>query len=136
MQIIDIRTPQEYGVLALPGSRNVAVREFFNKESAPLFSQRHVKKVIVGNDETEERAACGLLHELGYENLALLRGGFGSFSGTILQPTSFIPTGSRWDADVRQFRTQARVSILTMIEEGRKSGVKETRKVKKIQGGC
>jgi rhodanese-related sulfurtransferase len=136
VQIVDIRTPDAFGAFALPGSRNVVVRDFFGKESAPLFSQRHVKKVIVGDDENRERAAYWLLQDLGYENLAVLRGGIGSFSSTILQPASFVPTGSRWDADVKQFRETARARILGMIEEGKKSGQKAVKKEKKIQGGC
>jgi rhodanese-related sulfurtransferase len=136
MQIIDIRNADEFGKLALPGSRNVALRDFFTKESAPLFAQRKVKKVILGDTEKDERTACGLLHELGYENVAIVRGGMPSFAGTILQPGAFVATGSRWDGDVKAFREQARGTILAMIEAGKKAGVKETKKVKKIQGGC
>jgi rhodanese-related sulfurtransferase len=136
LQIIDIRTPDEFSKIALPGSRNVVLKDFFSKESAPLFSQRHVKKVIVGNEEKDERTACGLLHELGYENFALLKGGIGSFSSAILQPVAYVPTGSRWDPDIKQFRESARTTILAMIEQGKKSGVKQVKKTKKIQGGC
>jgi rhodanese-related sulfurtransferase len=136
IQIIDVRSAEEYSPIALPGSKNVAIRDFFSKESSPLFAQRHVKKVVVGADEAQERTACGLLHELGYENIAILQGGMPAFASSILQPSVFVPTGSRWDADVRQFREQARTTIQKMIEEGKKAGVKETKKAKKIQGGC
>lgn len=136
VQVVDIRTPDAFSRFALPGSRNMVARDFFSKESTPLFSQRHVKKVIVGDDENQEQAAYWLLQELGYENLAVLRGGIGSFSNTILQPASFVPTGTRWDADVKQFRETARTSILSMIEESKKSGAKVVKKEKKIQGGC
>jgi uncharacterized membrane protein YedE/YeeE/rhodanese-related sulfurtransferase len=136
MQIVDIRAPEAFATLALPGSRNVVVREFFGREFTPLFSQRHVKKVIVGDDEGKERAAYWLLQDLGYENLAVLRGGIGSFSTTILQPSSFIPTGTRWDPAVKQFRETARAGILGMIEQSKKSGEKVVKKEKKIQGGC
>jgi rhodanese-related sulfurtransferase len=136
IQIIDVRSAEEYSRLALPGSKNVAIRDFFSKESSPYFSQRHVKKVVVGDDEGQARIACGLLHELGYENIAILRGGMAAFSNTFLQPSVFVPTGSRWDADVRQFREQARTTIQKMIEGGKKQGAKEPKKAKKIQGGC
>lgn len=136
LQIIDIRPAEEYAKQALPGSRNLTLQNFFSKETAPLFSHRHIKKVIVGNDEAGERAACGLLHELGYENYAFLRGGMSAFSQTILQPTEYVPTGTRWDGVVKNFRENARGTILRMIEEGKRSGVKEVKKVKKVQGGC
>jgi len=136
IQVVDIRTPEEFKTLSLPGSRNIPLRDFFGKESVPVFSQRHVKKVIVGASEDQERAAFGLLRELGYENAAVLRGGIGLFSSTILQPAAFEPTGSRWDADVKKFRAEAKTTLLGMIEESKKAGTKVVKKARKIQGGC
>lgn len=136
IQVVDVRLPEEFSKFSLPGSRNIVLRDFFGKEAAQMFSQRHVKKVFVGDSEAQELAATGLLQELGYENTAALRGGITSFTGTILQPAAFVPSGSRWDADVKRFRETARVNLLNMIEESKKTSVKEVKKVKKIQGGC
>jgi rhodanese-related sulfurtransferase len=136
IQIVDIRTPDQFTRLSLPGSRNILLIDFFGKEAIPVFSQRHVKKVIVGESEEQERTALGLLRRLGYENTAVLRGGLPGFSSTILQPGTFVPTGTRWDADVRRFREEARTTLLSMIEESKKAGTKEVKKARKIQGGC
>jgi rhodanese-related sulfurtransferase len=136
LQIIDIRQPDVFAKLALPGSNNIALREFFSKDWTPVFSRRHVKKVIVGDNEQQERSAYLLLQELGYENLAVLKRGFDDFNRTILNPSPFIPTGSRWDPDVRQFREQAHTDILKMIADEKNKGTKVAKKEKKIQGGC
>jgi hypothetical protein len=135
VQIIDIRPPQAYARLALPGSRNMQIKEFFGKDPIEVLSQRHVKKVLVGETEHDERAACLLLGLLGYENFAALKGGLQSFQNTILT-ASFVPTGSRWDGDVRQFRETARSQITQMIASAKNTGSKEPKKVKKVQGGC
>ena len=136
VRIIDIRKPEEFTRLALPGSLNIQLRDFFGKEWVLPLSRRHVKKVIVGDDESQEHIACLLLQELGYENLAELQGGFEGFNKTILGGSPFIPTGSRWDGDVRQFRDGARATILKMIAENKDKGNREPKKEKKIQGGC
>ena len=136
LQVIDIRTPDAFAKANLPGSRNIVMRDFFSKDWNQLFAQRHVKKVIVADDEVQERSACYLLGELGYENLAVLQGGYGTFAGTILQPGTFVPAGTRWDDDVRMFRENARTEIQKMIEQGKKAGAGEQKKEKKIQGGC
>jgi rhodanese-related sulfurtransferase len=136
VQIIDIRQPDVYGKLALPGSINIAVRDFFGKDWIPVFSKRHVKKVILGETEAQEHSAYLLLQELGYENIAVLKGGFDAFDEAIINPTPFVPTGSRWDTDVRQFREKAHSDILKMIADEKNKGTKVAKKEKKIQGGC
>jgi rhodanese-related sulfurtransferase len=136
IRIIDVRTPESYAQLALPGSNNIQIRDFFSKDWTTSLSQRHVKKVVVGENENQERSAYLLLQELGYENLAVLQGGFDEFHKTILASSPFVPTGTRWDADVKQFRDKARVDISKMITDNKNKRPKETKKEKKIQGGC
>jgi hypothetical protein len=64
------------------------------------------------------------------------RGGLDAFNATIMNPSAVIPAGTRWDADVFRFRESARNDILAMIEKNKIGGLKEIKKVKKIQGGC
>ncbi|HTP12534.1 MAG TPA: YeeE/YedE thiosulfate transporter family protein [Bacteroidota bacterium] len=136
IRIVDVRSGEEYARLALPGSTNVALRELFGKDWISVLSQRHVRKVVVADDEQQERTACLLLAELGYENLSILKGGFVSFDKTILNPSPYVPTGSRWDSDVKQFREKARIDLTRMIADAKTKGAQQPRKAKKIQGGC
>jgi rhodanese-related sulfurtransferase len=135
MQIIDIRPPEVFARISLPGSSNIAPKDFFSRDWVEVFARRNVKKVVVGESEAQEHAAYLLLERLGYENLAVLEGGFGEFQNRILTAGTYVPTGSRWDADVKQFREKARTDILAMIASGRNAPKKATPK-KKIQGGC
>jgi rhodanese-related sulfurtransferase len=137
VKIVDVRDPKAFAALPLPGSVNAQVRDLYGKEWRDVLSPRHVKKVIVGADEAQERTACLLLRELGYENLAVLDGGFPGFDRTILQPVLLASnTPGRWDGDVRTFRESARTEILRMVQEAKASGQKKPKKEKKIQGGC
>jgi hypothetical protein len=136
IRIIDVRTPGAFGRLALPGSQNVVLRDFFNKDSVALLSARHVKKVFVGDTEAGERAACLLAEALGYENLAVLKGGFGAFRATFLGPAAAPPEGGRWAADVAQFREKAHSDLLQMIASSKATSAKVPKKQKKIVGGC
>jgi hypothetical protein len=136
IRIIDLRAPDAFKSHSLPGAENIAVRDLFGKDLIPTLSRRHVKKVLVGNDEAQERTAYLLLQELGYENLTVLQGGSDAFDKTILSAGPFIPTGSRWDGDVKAFREKAREDILKLIAENKNKGAKEPKKAKKVQGGC
>ncbi len=135
LQIIDIRAPRAYAAFALPGSRDLQVTEFFGKDPIDVLSRRQVKKVLVADSERDERAACLLLDRLGYENLVALRGGLPSFQSTILG-AAFVPTGGRWDADVKRFRESARAEILGMMAAAKNVKPKTPKKTKKVQGGC
>ena len=134
--LIDVRTPDAYSRFALPGSVNIPVADLFGKEWITMLSQRHVKKVILADRESQEHAGLLLLQELGYENLAILHGGLDEFNAMILNPSVVVPTNTRWDADVSRFRESARKDILAMIEKNKQGGSKEIKKQKKIQGGC
>jgi rhodanese-related sulfurtransferase len=136
VKMIDIRTPEAFAGLALPGSVNIQLGEFFGKDWVTMFSQRHVVKVIVAETEAQEHAAYLLLQELGYENLAVLQGGLNTFNATIMNPSTIITAGERWDSDVLRFRESARKDILAMVEKNKHAGSKEAKKAKKIQGGC
>lgn len=134
-RIIDIRMKEEFAAFALPNSYNIKSSDFFGKDWVSTLSQRHVRKIVVGNDEAQEQAAYYLLKELGYENLAILHGGIGTFRKTILDSSVFVPTGSYWDADAKDFRAAARTTILKMIADAKDKPVKKIIK-RKIQGGC
>jgi len=136
LRIVDVRDAKAFAALPLPGSVNAPVRDLFGKGWRDLLAPRHVKKVIVGADEGEERAAYLLLGELGYENVAVLEGGFSNFEKTILKPTVLVSGGGRWDADVERFRRDARAEIERLVEAAKHAGVKKPKVVKKIQGGC
>jgi hypothetical protein len=136
IRIIDLRSIDTTMSRSLPGAENITVRDLFGKDWVSIFSRRHVKKALIGKDEAQERTAFLLLRELGYENLAVLKGGFDAFDKTILSSAPFVPTGSRWDADVKVFREKAREDILKLIAENKNKGAKEPKKTKKVQGGC
>jgi len=136
LQIVDIRSSDQFAKLALPGSRNISFRDFFSKDNNALFSQRHVKKVLVADNEVQEKAGCLLLKNLGYDNVAALEGGLPQFTHIILDTTAFVPTGSRWDNDVKTFRETARVQIANMIEAAKHLAPKAAKVEKKITGGC
>jgi rhodanese-related sulfurtransferase len=135
VQIVDMRSAEQFTAFALPGSVNVQVKDLFGKELTPIFSNRRVVKVVVGFNEDESRTAALLLQEMGYENVAMLQGGIENFQHTILA-AKVADTGTRWDADVNTFRIKASTTISKMIIDAKNAQPKTARVQKKIQGGC
>ena len=82
------------------------------------------------------KPACLLLQRLGYDNVAALEGGLPQFRHMILDSAAFVPTGSRWDNDVKTFRETARVEIAHMIDAAKNTAPKAAKAEKKVKGGC
>jgi len=135
-QIIDLRLEENFKALALPNSRNLKLGDLLGKESRDAFASKYLRKVLVADTENEERIALSLMKDLGYENLSLLEGGLPSFQQTILEHSSTGLDGSRWDADVVRFRTEARADILKQIETAKQAPAAPVKKAKAVKGGC
>ena len=135
-RILDLRPAASYQALALPGAINLTQADLFGRDLGNGIAQRRSKKVIVAENETQEREAYWLLQELGYENLAVLEGAFPAFQRAFLHPDPFVPSGNRWDEDVRTFRKEAQTRIPQMIEAQKASATKVPKPEKKIKGGC
>jgi hypothetical protein len=136
LRILDLRPATSFAALALPGSTNLTQGDLFSRELGSSIAQRRIKKVIVAEDEAQERRACLLLQELGYENFSILKGGFPAFDRAFLHPVPFQPEGNRWDQDVRRFRENAQGKIAALILAQKASAAKAPKTEKKIQGGC
>ena len=135
-RILDLRSAPAFAALALPGSVNLAQIDLFGRELGNGIAQRRSRKVIVADDEPQERQAYLLLQDLGYENLAILEGGFPAFSRAFLQPAPFVPAGNRWDEDVHKFRQEAQMKIPQLIEAQKSNATKTPKQEKRIKGGC
>lgn len=134
--LIDVRDPGAFAALTLPGAVNVQLRDLFAKEWDKKFARRHLKKVLVGEEESEARTAYYVLKELGYENLAVLEGGMKRFQREILEDNGYVGEGNRHDAEVAEFRVHARETLNKMIADARNKPAAAEKKAKKIAGGC
>ncbi|MEW5798333.1 MAG: YeeE/YedE thiosulfate transporter family protein [Bacteroidota bacterium] len=156
IQIIDVRLPEEFGKLTLPGAVNVQPEQILQKEYTELLGKRHTKKIFVGNSEIEARTAALISERLGYENNYVLCGGMNNFVNTIILLKPEVQTmqcefqvmftgttlqkSQRTDPqqrhDTERFRTKASVALTAMIKEAKNSTVKPAKLVKKVAGGC
>jgi rhodanese-related sulfurtransferase len=134
IRIIDLRPAKAYAALALPGSINVTTDGLFGRALAEI-GHRRLTKVVIADDEAAERQAIGVLEELGFENVALLAGGFDAFNRTILQPPA-LPSGGPDAEEVRAFRAEARMKIPKLIEAQKAAAKKPAKQTKVIKGGC
>ncbi|MFA6456925.1 MAG: rhodanese-like domain-containing protein [Bacteroidota bacterium] len=148
--IIDVRTPDEYAKLLLPGAVNIEPKQVLQKEFSEILANRHKKKIFIGNDESQSRTAALIALELGYENVSVLCGGMPEFINTFLSGKigvqnagcTFQSNGQAAAVDMQQvkdterFRTKAGMTLAAMIREAKASASKPAKLVKKVAGGC
>jgi rhodanese-related sulfurtransferase len=135
IQIIDIRSENEFSKLALPGSVNIQMEKLFSKEYFHVLANSHKKKIFIANNDEDAKKAVLLSEKIGYENLSYLKGGMKEFQATIL---SYAPPQQilRNDEDANRFRIKAAVQVAQLIKEAKSGMIKAPKIIKKIAGGC
>lgn len=135
IQIVDLRTEEEFLKLALPGSVNIQLEKLFSKEYFHVLANAHKKKIFIANNEEEAKKAVLLSEKIGYENLSFLKGGMKEFQTTIL---AYIPPQKilRNDDDANRFRARATIQIAQLIKDAKSGMPKAPKIVKNIAGGC
>jgi rhodanese-related sulfurtransferase len=133
--LVDARSAKAFARTSLPGAVNIQPDALFGQQWRDLLSQPRTCKVFFADDEREAVRAATLALLLGDENVAVLQGGLGRFTDTILNvrlPAQPLTGGER---DTYQFRLEAGPKIAALIQ-ARGAAKAPAPKVKKIAGGC
>lgn len=135
LRVVDLRPAAERSSRPLPGAVPFEPAELLSRSARATFGGRGLKKVLVAESEPEARIAAYLLGETGYENLAVLAGGFAGFEREVLTPGSPIDGPERSAAVVARFREQARAGLAERVR--RESAAPAAPKpAKVVKGGC
>jgi len=135
-RIFDLRTKEEFKSLSLPNSVNVQTDYFFGKDAAKDLAKENVINVIISGSGEESIKANYIAYENGYRDMYVLEGGIKSFNDTILNFTLPNIPVTRWEKDTYGFRETAKTRIPAIIENSKKQNQGDTKKTKRIIGGC
>lgn len=135
-RVFDLRDEVARKAHPMPGATPVMAAAIFEKQWQPEFGPRHVQKVLVAATEDEARLSAYLLGEAGYENLAILAGGYDTFERTILSNAVGVADAGRYGPDVARFRMQAQATLLERIRIEREAPSAPRAAPKAVKGGC
>lgn len=135
LQIIDLRSAEEYKNLSLPHSQSINLKDLFIKDVKNILSIKHKKYIFVGNDELSSRQGAVLADMLGFENIFYLKGGLNEFRKEIINYQKPSEQNNREDIDTNRFREEASKVIPVLIEKN-KSNTAPVKKSKRALGGC
>ena len=135
LQIIDVRSLEEYKKFSLPKSQSISIKDLFGKDAKKILTLNRKMNVFLANDELTERKAAVIADKLGYEGISVLKGGLDTFKKEILNFKKPDEIKSRWEEDGIRFRLKASKLLPQLIEQN-KHKIVPKKKSKRILGGC
>ncbi len=86
LQLIDVRSLEEFETFHLPGAVHVPLSNILAAEYSGLFDQDVRMNVLYANGTTQASQAWMLLRQQGYGNLHVMQGGLNYWAETIMNP--------------------------------------------------
>lgn len=140
IQLIDIRSEEEYKVCNIPGSINIPFVDLLNPDWEGYINQTSVKNIFYGNGDQLSNSAWTVVSGLGFENSFIMKDGLNEwyktvmlseFSGDRITPRENVLFENRFKA--RKTFTQ-----INSLPDSLKTQFLAARRLKEAQldGGC
>jgi rhodanese-related sulfurtransferase len=84
LQLIDLRTPEEFRVCNIPGSVNIPYAEFLKKDPGPYLDSPGMRHIFYSNDDVNASYAQTLAIGLGFKNCFIMKGGLNAWYASIM----------------------------------------------------
>lgn len=140
IQIIDLRSPEEFRSLNIPGSVNIPYDEFLNNDPDSFLNNGNIKNILYSNGDFDSNYALVIARGLNYKNIYVMKGGLNEWFKTVMN-SSF--TGDRISARENalfETRTRARklfTEINSLPDSLKLKFIKAKHTAaKKLDGGC
>ena len=144
LQIVDVRSADEFEKYSLPNSINIPLADILNPEWEDYIDQDVRFNVFYSNGTNDANEAWMITRQLGYENNYVLEGGLNYWVETIMNPEAPKSTSSNEEILKYNLRKGAGMALggaavntapATMTKSS-KPPIKKRKKKKGVQGGC
>ncbi len=143
IQLIDIRSQDEYDKFHLPGAINIPLSDLLNEEYRDLLDQDIKQNIFYSNSTVGANEAWMITRQLGYLNNYVLMGGLNYWAETIMNPIPPANTSPDEEIAKYQFRMGAGQALGgAQVDETSESAVTIDKPIikrpakKRVQGGC
>jgi len=144
LQLIDVRTPDEYDKYHLPGAINVPLPDLLSEEYTDIINQDVSMNVFYSNGSLKSNEAWMISRQLGYRNNYVLQGGLNYWTEVIMNPEA--PSQTSPDEEIAKYNFRKGASQALgggQIEENEsavkvapKPIIKKKPNKKRVAGGC
>jgi rhodanese-related sulfurtransferase len=140
IQLIDLRTPEEFKAFNIPGSINLPYGELLNSDPAALYGNQNIRNIFYSNGDFDSNYALIAAKGMKFTNVYIMKGGLNEWFNTVMNTTF---TGERISARENSlFETRTRAKRLfteiNSLPDSLKQKFYEAKhlEAKKLDGGC
>lgn len=140
VQIIDLRTPDEFRAVNIPGSINLPYSELLDKDPAALLNNGKTRNIFYSNGDFDSNYALAIARGLNLKNTYVMKGGLNEWFNVVVN-SNF--TGDRISARENalfETRTRAKKMFIEMnsMPDSLKLKFIQSKHLaaKKLDGGC
>jgi sulfur-carrier protein adenylyltransferase/sulfurtransferase len=111
LQLIDVRTPEEFEAFSLPGAINIPLSNLLADENTNILNQDARMNVFYSNGSVTANEAWMLTRQLGYKNNFVMEGGLNYWFGNILSAQAPSQTNPNEEFAKYDFRKSAAAAL-------------------------
>jgi len=143
LQLIDVRSADEYEKFSLPNAINIPLVDILNPEWEDYLNQDLKLNVFYSNGTNNADQAWMITRQLGFENNYVLQGGVNYWAETIMNPEA--PKSTSPNEEIIKYNLRkgagmalggAAAAAPTETVASKKPPITKRKKKKKVQGGC
>lgn len=140
LQLIDLRSPEEFRKINIPGSINIPLSDLANKDYEGYLNQKGKNTVFYSNGDVLSAEAWTIASQMGMENCFVLKGGLNEWFKTVMLTEFKGETITPEENAIFEIRYKARNFFTQMNSipdslKGKFLVAKKT-EAKKLVGGC
>ena len=147
LQLIDVRSQEEFEKFSLPGAMNIPLTDLLSDKYTDIFNQDIKMNVFYSNGTVTANEAWMLTRQLGYGNIFVLEGGLNYWFDTILNPQKPASTSPDEEFAKYDFRKSAGSALggggaiqaqtdQSQAASSPKPAATAAPRKKKVAGGC
>jgi rhodanese-related sulfurtransferase len=140
VQVIDLRTPEEFRVINIPGSINIPYNTLIDRNPGSILNNGKTRNIFYSNGDFDSNYALTIARGLNLKNTYVMKGGLNEWFNTVMK-SSF--TGERItvrENSIFETRTKAKRLFTEMnsLPDSLKVKFFQTKQLtaKKLDGGC
>ena len=84
VQIIDLRKPEEYRVMNIPGSINVPYAKFLDNDPGTFLNGGKSRNILYSNGDFDANYALAIAKGLNFKNIYVMKGGLNEWFSTVM----------------------------------------------------
>jgi rhodanese-related sulfurtransferase len=140
IQLIDLRSPDEFSSFNIPGSINVPYNELLSSDPGNYLNDRNIRYIFYSNGDLNSNYALVIAKGLNHKNIFAMKGGLNEWFNTVINSNFMGDRISARENALYETRTRARkiFTEINSLPDSMKLKFMMAKRTasKKLDGGC